>query len=102
MYRGAVCSILSELARQQRLTIVDDLMVAEPRTKVLAGRLRELGLDDVLILVEAFDEKLHLAARNLPHVDVMTAAEVDPVSMIAFDKLLATEAAIRRLEERLA
>jgi large subunit ribosomal protein L4 len=102
MYRGAVCSILSELARQQRLTVVDDLMVAEPRTKVLAGRLRELGLDDVLILVEAFDEKLHLAARNLPHVDVMTAAEVDPVSMIAFDKLLATEAAIRRLEERLA
>jgi large subunit ribosomal protein L4 len=102
MYRGAVRSIVSELARQERLTVVDDFSLESPKTRELANKLAELGLRDVLVLVDAFDEKLFLAARNLPHVDVMTATEVDPVSMIAFDNVLATEAAVRRLEERLA
>jgi large subunit ribosomal protein L4 len=102
MYRGAVRSIVSELARQERLSVVDDFSLTSPKTRELAGKLAELGLRDVLVLVDAFDEKLFLAARNLPHVDVMTATEVDPVSMIAFDNVLATEAAVRRLEERLA
>jgi len=102
MYRGAVRSIVSELARQERLSVVDDFSLASPKTRELASKLAELGLRDVLVLVDAFDEKLFLAARNLPHVDVMTATEVDPVSMIAFDNVLATEAAVRRLEERLA
>jgi large subunit ribosomal protein L4 len=102
MYRGAVRSIVSELARQERLSIVEDFSLASPKTRELAGKLAELGLRDVLVLVDAFDEKLFLAARNLPDVDVMTATEVDPVSMIAFENVLATEAAVRRLEERLA
>ena len=102
MYRGAVRAIVSELARQERLSVVDDFSLTSAKTRELAGKLAELGLRDVLVLVDAFDEKLFLAARNLPHVDVMTAAEVDPVSMIAFDNVLATEAAVRRLEERLA
>jgi large subunit ribosomal protein L4 len=102
MYRGAVRSILSELARLERLSIVREMVLSEPKTKELAAKLGEFGLRDVLILVDAFDDKLFLAARNLPHVDVMTAREVDPVSMIAFEHVLATESAVRQLEERLA
>lgn len=102
MYRGAVRSILSELARQERLVVLPELKLAAPKTKVLAGMLRELGLNDVLVLTAELDESLFLAARNLANVDVLTVQEADPVSMIAFENLLATEAAIRKLEERLA
>lgn len=101
MYRGAVRSILSELIRAERLRVISGFVLEAPKTKELAARLRELGLREVLILTETLDEKLILAARNLPRVDVMAAHEVDPVSLIAFDNLLATEGAIRKLEERL-
>ncbi len=102
MYRGAVRSIVSELLRKERLTVVEDFVLETPKTREMAQKLSTLGLRDVLLLVSAFDEKLFLAARNLPRVDVMTAAEVDPVSMIAFENVVATEAALRQLEERLA
>lgn len=102
MYRGAVRSILSELARQERLTVVPELKLAAPKTKELKARLDDLGMADVLILLEGFEEPLFLAGRNLPNVEVMTADEADPVSLIAFDRVLATEGAIRKLEERLA
>ena len=101
MYRGAVRSILSELARQDRLVVLPSLSVSARKTRELAAQLKGLGLSDVLILVDGLDEALFLAARNLPNVDVMTAQEVDPVSMIAFASVLATEGAIRKLEERL-
>jgi large subunit ribosomal protein L4 len=97
-----VRSILSELARQDRLVVVPELKLNAPKTKELAGKLGELGLSDVLILCEGFEESLFLAGRNLPNVDVLTADEANPVSLIAFDKVLATEGAIRKLEERLA
>jgi large subunit ribosomal protein L4 len=102
MYRGAVRSILSELARQERLMLLPELKLDAPKTKVLAQRLGDLGVSDVLLVTEGFDETLFLAARNLPNVDVMTASEVDPVSMVAFDNLIVTEGAVRKLEERLA
>lgn len=102
MYRGAMCSILSELIRQGRLTVVPDFSVDEPKTRLLADRLISMKLTDVLILIEGLDENLFLAARNLPRVDVLMAEEVDPVSLIAFENLVATEGAIRKLEERLA
>jgi large subunit ribosomal protein L4 len=102
MYRGAVRSILSELARQDRLVVVPEFVVDGPKTRLLADKLQGLSLTEALILVEDFDENLYLAARNLPHVDVLTADEADPVSLIAFDTLVATEGAIRKLEERLA
>ncbi|MBK8637956.1 MAG: 50S ribosomal protein L4 [Chromatiaceae bacterium] len=102
MYRGAMRSILSELIRQGRLTIVPDFSVDEPKTRLLADRLVAMNLTDVLILIEGLDENLFLAARNLPRVDVLMAEEVDPVSLIAFENLVATEGAIRKLEERLA
>ena len=102
MYRGAVRSILSELARQERLVILPELRLTAPKTKELVQKLGELEVSEALILTESFDENLFLAARNLADVDVMSAQEVDPVSMIAFDKLILTEAAVRKLEERLA
>jgi len=102
MYRGAVRSILSELARQERLLVLPELGLSAPKTKELVQKLDELGVLDVLILTEGFDEKLLLAARNLANVGVMSAQEVDPVSLIAFDSLILTEGAIRKLEERLA
>ena len=102
MYRGAMRSILSELIRQGRLTVVPEFSVDEPKTRLLADRLIAMNLTDVLILIEGLDENLFLAARNLPRVDVLMAEEVDPVSLIAFENLVATEGAIRKLEERLA
>ena len=102
MYRGAVRSILSELVRTERLVVVPELSLPAPKTKELLALLKTFALQDVLILTDGLDESLYLAARNLPHVDVMSAQEVDPVSMVAFDTLLATEAAVKKLEERLA
>ncbi len=101
MYRGAVRAIVSELARQERLVVVPDLSVEAPKTKELVAKLRALGVSDTLILTEGLQEPLLLAARNLPGVDVMTVQEVDPVSLIAFEHVLVTEAAVKRLEERL-
>ena len=102
MYRGAIRSMLSELARQERLVVTGNLELEAPKTRMLVGKLAELGLDNVLILVEAYDEKLHLAARNLPHVDVVAAAAVDPLSLARHDKVLLTVGALKMLEERLA
>ena len=102
MYRGAMCSILSELTRQGRLSLVPDLSVEEPKTRLLASLLKGLGFKDGLILIEDLDDNLFLAARNLPNIDVLTADEADPVSLIAFNQVVATEGAIRRLEERLS
>ena len=103
MYRAAMRSILSELVRQDRLVVVDQIKIEEPRTKLLAAKLDELKVGrNVLILVESYKSKVCLAARNMPHVDVLDLREVNPVSLIRFDKVLATEAALKALEERLA
>jgi len=101
MYRGAVCSILSDLARAGRLMVVSEFRVNAPKTKELIEQLRILGVSDCLILTDGLDENLYLAARNLIGVDVMSAQEVDPVSLIAFENVVATEGAVRKLEERL-
>ncbi|MFD2112517.1 50S ribosomal protein L4 [Thiorhodococcus fuscus] len=102
MYRGAVRSIISELVRAERLIVAPELALEAPKTKELLALLKTYDVRDVLILTDGFDDKLFLAARNLPNVDVMSAQEVDPVSMVTFDSVLATEAAIKKLEERLA
>jgi large subunit ribosomal protein L4 len=102
MYRGAVRSILSELVRQGRLVVVDDLRVEAPKTKELLALLKRHELSDVLMLTDGLDDNLYLASRNIPKVDVMAVQDVDPVSMVAFDTVLATEAAVKYLEERLA
>ena len=101
MYRGALRSMLSELVRQDRLLVLPAFSVEAPKTKMLAGQLKTLGLEDVLVVVEAQDDKLFLAARNLPHVEVVTVAGVNPVSLARHDKVLTTVGAVKLLEERL-
>ena len=103
MYRGAMRSILSELVRQDRLVVVDKIKLDEPKTKLLVAKLDELNVgQNVLILLDEYKTKLCLAARNLPYVDVLDLREVNPQSLIRFEKVVATEAAIKALEERLA
>ncbi|APE31073.1 50S ribosomal protein L4 [Halomonas aestuarii] len=102
MYRAAMRSILSELVRQERLVAVDAFAVEAPKTKQLAAKLAELDLEKVLIVTEEVDENLYLAARNIPNVDVVDVAAADPVSLVAFDKVLVTVSALRKFEEKLA
>lgn len=103
MYRGAIQVMLSELARQERLVVVDNLELEAPKTKLLRQKLNELNLgDSVLLLVEAYDERLELASRNLPYVDVLPVSALDPLSLSRHQKVLGTVGAIRMLEERLA
>jgi len=102
MYRGAIRAMLSELARTDRLVVVPTLELEAPKTKLLVSRLKDLQLDNVLILVEAFEDKLFLAARNLPSVEILTVAQIDPVSLARHDKVLVTVGALKMLEERLA
>jgi large subunit ribosomal protein L4 len=102
MYRAALRSVLSELVRQDRLVVVESLELEAPKTKLLAGKLKELELDNVLILNEAFDETLFLAARNLPNVGMCDAASIDPVVLIRFEKVLVTLPALKLIEERLS
>ncbi len=102
MYRAAMRSILSELVRQERLVAVEEITVDAPKTKQLVAKLDELGLEKVLIVTEEVDEKLYLAARNIPNVDVVDVAAADPVSLVAFDKVLVTVSALRKFEEKLA
>jgi large subunit ribosomal protein L4 len=101
MYRAAMQSIVSELVRQGRLVAVESLELDAPKTKLLIGKLAELGLTRALILVEAYEEKLFLAARNVPHVEVIPVASLDPLSLIKHDKVLATVGALKLLEQRL-
>ncbi|MCJ8169926.1 50S ribosomal protein L4 [Atopomonas sediminilitoris] len=102
MYRAAVRSILSELVRQDRLVVVESFAVDAPKTKVLLGKLNDMGLADALIVTEAIDTNLYLAARNLPHVDVRDVQATDPVSLIAYDKVVMTVSAVKKFEELLA
>jgi len=102
MYRGAIRSILSELVRQERLIVVENFSVETPKTKVLAAQLKEMDLNDVLIITAEVEENLFLAARNLYKVDVRDVNAIDPVSLIAFEKVLVTADAIKQIEEWLA
>jgi large subunit ribosomal protein L4 len=101
MYRAAMRSILSELARQERLVILEDFGADAPKTKDVVGRLGRLGLDDVLIVTGAEDGNLDLATRNLHWAAVQESRDVSPVSLLAFQKVLVTVPALRQLEERL-
>lgn len=102
MYQGALRSILSELVRQDRLIVVDDFKMASPKTKDLVAKLAELDAGDALIITETFDENLLLACRNLYRTDARSINEVDPVSLVGFDKVVITAAALKAIEEKLA
>ena len=101
MYRGAIRSVLSDLARADRLIVAPEITLDAPKTKLLVERLKSWALGNVLIIVEAADEKLALAARNLPHVEVIEVPALNPVSLAAYDKVLMTVGAVKLIEEHL-
>jgi large subunit ribosomal protein L4 len=102
MYRAGMAAILSQLVREERLSVIESFALDQPKTKVLAGKLRDLGMDHVLILTDSLDDNLYLSARNLPNVMVLEARLADPVSLMRFEKVLVTKAAVKHLEEALA
>jgi large subunit ribosomal protein L4 len=102
MYRAAMRSILSELARTDRLMIVETLDVEQPKTKLLVETLKGYGVDNVLIVADSVDKNLYLASRNLHKVDVRDVEGADPLSLIAYDKVMITVDAVKRFEEALA
>ena len=100
-YRSALRSILSELVRQERLVVSDDLVLKEAKTKQLVDKLNGLGLDDTLIVTHELDDKLALAARNLHKVGVMEVVDLNPLHLIGFDKVVVTTEAVKQIEEKL-
>jgi large subunit ribosomal protein L4 len=102
MYRAGMASILSQLVREERLSVIEALEVGEPKTRLLAGKLAAMGLAEVLILTDKLDENLYLSSRNLPNVLVLEARHADPVSLMRYEKVLVTRAAVKHLEEALA
>lgn len=102
MYRAGIRSILSQLAREDRISIVDSFTLEAPKTKLAAEKLKTFGLESVLIITDTVDENLYLATRNLPHVAVVEPRNADPLSLIHYKKVLITKQAIAQLEEMLA
>jgi large subunit ribosomal protein L4 len=102
MHKAAMRCIFSELVRQDRLVVVEDFALESPKTKEFVAKLNELELTNALLVTEEVEQNLFLAARNVPHVDVRDAAGVDPVSLVGFDKVLVTVAALKKIEEKLA
>ncbi len=104
MYRAGLASILSQLVRENRLIVVDSLIVAEPKTKLLAQKMKGMGLDTgrVLIITDSIDENLYLSSRNLPNVLVLEAHQTDPVNLVRFPRVLMTRNAMAKIEEMLA
>ncbi|CAG0931801.1 50S ribosomal protein L4 [Planctomycetaceae bacterium] len=101
MYRAGMASIFSQLAREGRLSVVEQIALDAPKTKLLAQKLKALGLDNVLVVTDNLDENLYLSSRNLPHVLVLEAREVDPANLIRFRNVLLTRAAVAQIEEML-
>lgn len=101
MYRAGLAAILSQLAREDRLAVVEDFSFDTPKTKQLALKLKGMGLDSVLVVTAALEENLYLASRNLPRVLVLEVSETDPLSLIRFPKVLLTKSAVAKMEEML-
>jgi large subunit ribosomal protein L4 len=102
MYRAGVAAILSQLAREDRLAVVDNFSVEAPKTKLVAQKLKGMGIESALVITDILDDNLLLAARNLPNVLVVEPQEADPVSLIRFPKVIMTKAAVTKMEEMLA
>jgi large subunit ribosomal protein L4 len=101
MYQGAMRSMFSQLAREERLYVAEEIALESPKTRLLVNQLRDWELEDVLIIVEALEEKLFLAARNLHRVQVLEVGKVNPLALVSHDKVLMTTAAVKLIEERL-
>lgn len=101
MFRAAMQSILSELVRQERLLVVEDMVVESPKTKAFNSKLKDMGLTSALVISDSVNENLYLASRNLPNVDVCDAAAINPVSLIAHERVVVTVPALKKIEEML-
>lgn len=99
MYRAGMAAILSQLVREDRLAIVDSIAVEAPKTKLFAQKIKGMGYDSVLVIMDSLDENVFLASRNLPNVLVVEVNEADPVSLIRFPKVLMTKNALAKFEE---
>ncbi|MBL8385840.1 MAG: 50S ribosomal protein L4 [Burkholderiales bacterium] len=99
MYRAGMCSILSQLAREDRIAVVEDFKVDAPKTRLFAQKIKGMGLDSVLLITDAVDDNLYLASRNLINAAVVDVARADPVSLVHFDKILITKAAVEKVKE---
>ncbi|MDE2057072.1 MAG: 50S ribosomal protein L4 [Betaproteobacteria bacterium] len=102
MYRAGICSILSQLVREDRLSVVEQIELDSPKTKQLAGKIKGMGFDRVLIITDNLDENLYLSSRNLPNALVLEVQEADPVSLIRFPRVILTLGAVKKFEEVLA
>ena len=102
MHRAGLCSIFSQLAREGRLSVVEDIVLEAPKTKLLAEKFKAMGLESVLVITDTVDENLYLASRNLAHVAVVEPRYADPLSLIYFKKVLITKAAVAQIEELLS
>jgi large subunit ribosomal protein L4 len=102
MHRAGLCSIFSQLAREGRISIVDEMTLEAPKTKLLAEKFKAMGLESVLVITDTVDENLYLASRNLAHVAVVEPRYADPLSLIYFKKILITKAAVAQIEELLS
>lgn len=102
MFRAGLSAILSQLARDGRLAVVEDFSLVSPKTRLLAQKVREMGMHNVLIITDKLDENLMLSARNLPNILVIDPKQADPVSLLRFEKTLITKGAIAKIEEMLA
>jgi len=101
MYRAGLCAILSQLAREDRLRVVDEFRVDQPKTKLLAKKVKDMGFDEVLVITDEIDEKLALSSRNLANVQVINVRHANPVSLVHSKNVLLTKAAVAKLEEML-
>jgi large subunit ribosomal protein L4 len=102
MYRAGLCSILSQLAREERLVVIEDISIEAPKTKLLSQKLTGMGLESVLIITDNIEENLLLASRNLPNVLVVEPKAADPMSLVFYKKVLVTKAALAKIEEMYA
>src|SRR5438874_2204005 len=101
MYRAGLCAILSQLAREDRLRVVDEFRVDQPKTKLLAKKVKDMGFDEVLVITDEIDENLMLSSRNLRNIEILNVRHANPVSLVRSGKVLLTKAAVAKLEEML-
>ena len=99
MYRAGIAAILSQLVREDRLAVVEQLVVESPKTKALASKIKNMGFERLLVITDELDDNLYLSSRNLPHLLILDVAQADPVSLIRFPKVILTKGAVRKLEE---
>jgi large subunit ribosomal protein L4 len=101
MYRAGLCSILSQLAREDRIRVVDEFKLEQPKTRLLAKKVKSMGFDEVLVITDEVDNDLVLSSRNLPNVTVIAARQANPVALVGYPKVLLTKRAVAKLEEML-